>query len=121
MASGDMFTYDGNLDLVKAVLNHFTVDEGFDMFLHCDARPGSGLGSSSTVIVSIIGAMSEWLNEPMPQYDIANLAYLLERKELGQAGGSRVVRIGVRWVQFHGVQTGRDGRHSSKDQVRCAQ
>lgn len=89
MASGDMFTYDGNLDLVKAVLNHFTVDEGFDMFLHCDAPPGSGLGSSSTVIVSIIGAMSEWLNEPMPQYDIANLAYLLERKELGLAGGKQ--------------------------------
>lgn len=88
-ANGDMFVYDGNLDLIKAVLNHFEVDRGFDMFLHCDAPPGSGLGSSSTVIVSIIGAMVEWLNEPMSPYDIANLAYVLERKELGLAGGKQ--------------------------------
>ena len=88
-ANGDMFGYDGNLDLIKAVLNHFEVDRGFDMFLHCDAPPGSGLGSSSTVIVSIIGAMVEWLNEPMSPYDIANLAYVLERKELGLAGGKQ--------------------------------
>lgn len=88
-ANGDMFVYDGNLDLIKAVLNHFEVDRGFDMFLHCDAPPGSGLGSSSTVIVSIIGAMAEWLNEPLSQYDIADLAYHLERKELGLAGGKQ--------------------------------
>jgi D-glycero-alpha-D-manno-heptose-7-phosphate kinase len=88
-ANGDMFTYDGNLDLIKAVLNHFEVDRGFDMFLHCDAPPGSGLGSSSTVIVSIIGAMAEWLNEPLSQYDVAGLAYELERKELGLAGGKQ--------------------------------
>ena len=88
-ANGDMFRYDGNLDLIKAVLNRFEVDRGFDMFLHCEAPPGSGLGSSSTVIVSIIGAMAEWLNEPMSPYDIADLAYQLERKELGLAGGKQ--------------------------------
>ncbi len=88
-ANGDMFHYDGNLDLIKAVLNHFDVEQGFDMFLHCDAPPGSGLGSSSTVIVSIIGAMAEWLREPLSQYDIANLAYVLEREELGLAGGKQ--------------------------------
>ncbi len=88
-ASGDMLAYDGNLDLIKAVLNHFEVDRGFDMFLHCDAPPGSGLGSSSTVIVSIIGAMAEWLNQPMSPYDMAHLAYVLERRELGLAGGKQ--------------------------------
>jgi len=83
----DAFLYDGNLDLVKAVLNHFDIKQGFDMFLHCDAPPGSGLGSSSTVIVSIIGAISKWLRIPMSPYDTAHLAYELERKDLGMLGG----------------------------------
>lgn len=108
-ACGDMFAYDGNLDLIKAVLNHFEVDRGFDMFLHCEAPPGSGLGSSSTVIVSIIGAMAEWLNEPLSQYDIAHLAYVLERKELGQAGGKQdqyaSVFGGFNFMEFVGSQT----------------
>ena len=72
--TGETLTYDGNLDLIKAVVNHFNITEGFDMFLHCSAPPGSGLGSSSAVIVSIIGAVSEWLNESLNQYEIANLA-----------------------------------------------
>ncbi len=108
-ACGDMFLYDGNLDLIKAVLNHFEVDRGFDMFLHCEAPPGSGLGSSSTVIVSIIGAMAEWLNEPLSQYDIAHLAYVLERKELGLAGGKQdqyaSVFGGFNFMEFMGPQT----------------
>jgi len=83
------FSYDGNLDLVKAVLNHFDIDDGFDMFLHCDAPPGSGLGSSSTVIVSIIGAVSELLHKPVSQYEIADLAYVLEREDLGFLGGKQ--------------------------------
>jgi D-glycero-alpha-D-manno-heptose-7-phosphate kinase len=108
-ANGDMLRYDGNLDLIKAVLNHFEVDRGFDMFLHCDAPPGSGLGSSSTVVVSIIGAMAEWLNEPMSQYDIAGLAYFLERKELGLAGGKQdqyaSVFGGFNYMEFKGQET----------------
>ena len=108
-ACGDLFLYDGNLDLIKAVLNHFEIDRGFDMFLHCEAPPGSGLGSSSTVIVSIIGAMAEWLNEPLSQYDIAHLAYVLERKELGLAGGKQdqyaSVFGGFNFMEFMGPQT----------------
>jgi D-glycero-alpha-D-manno-heptose-7-phosphate kinase len=108
-AHGDMFKYDGNLDLIKAVLNHFTIDQGFDMFLHCEAPPGSGLGSSSAVIVSIIGAVCEWLNEPLSQYDIAKLAYTLERKELGQDGGKQdqyaAVFGGFNYMEFRGEET----------------
>ena len=81
--------YGGSFDLIKAVTNHFDIKSGFDMFTHSDAPPGSGLGGSSTVIVCILGAMSEWLGVPMTQYDIAQLAYTLEREELGLKGGKQ--------------------------------
>ncbi|HSV42495.1 MAG TPA: kinase [Methanomassiliicoccales archaeon] len=104
-----LFEYDGNLDLIKAVLNHFDVKQGFDLFLHCDAPPGSGLGGSSTVIVSILGAITEWLNHPLSQYDLAKLAYVLEREELGFKGGRQdqyaAVFGGFNYIEFRGPET----------------
>ena len=108
-ADGGMLHYDGNLDLIKAVLNHFEVEHGFDMFLHCDAPPGSGLGGSSTVMVSLIGAISEWLNVPLSQYDMAKLAFKLEREELGFAGGKQdhysAVFGGFNFMEFKKTDT----------------
>lgn len=78
---------DGNLDLIKAVVRAFKVRRGADLWVHSDAPPGSGLGSSSTLVVALIGVMSEWLGRPMPSYDVAELAYRIERVDLGLAGG----------------------------------
>jgi len=52
-----------------------------------DAPPGSGLGSSSAVCVTLIGAFKEWLNLPLTPYDIAELAFKIERVDLGVKGG----------------------------------
>jgi D-glycero-alpha-D-manno-heptose-7-phosphate kinase len=78
---------DGNLDLIKAVVRAFKVRRGADLWVHSDAPPGSGLGSSSTLVVALIDVMSEWLGRPMPSYDVAELAYRIERVDLGLAGG----------------------------------
>ncbi len=78
---------DGNLDLIKAVVRAFKVRRGADLWVHSDAPPGSGLGSSSTLVVALIGVMSGWLRRPMPDYDVAELAYRIERVDLGLAGG----------------------------------
>jgi len=86
---GGPLRYDGNMDLIKAVSNHFGITDGYDVFIHSDAPPGSGLGGSSTVIVSILGAVTEWRGEGLNEYELAELAFSLEREELGLKGGKQ--------------------------------
>lgn len=56
---------------------------------YCETPPGSGLGSSSAVVVSIIAALSEYLNIPMGEYDIAKTAFEIERKICNLPGGKQ--------------------------------
>jgi D-glycero-alpha-D-manno-heptose-7-phosphate kinase len=84
--------YDGQLDLVKAAVHRLHVlstegSPGFELFLHTDAPPGSGLGSSSAIVVAIIGVFSQWLGLTLTNYEIAALAYQIERLDLGIKGG----------------------------------
>ncbi len=85
---------DGNLDLLKGIYNRIVKDFtkealSFELSTYVDAPPGSGLGSSSTLVVSIIGAFAEWLKLPLGEYDIAHLAFEIERKDLEMAGGKQ--------------------------------
>lgn len=81
---------DGKLDLVKAAIRKLgegRTTGGFDLFLHSSAPPGSGLGSSSSVMVALIGVLKEYHRLPLTTYEIAELAYVIERRDLGIAGG----------------------------------
>lgn len=78
--------FDGRLDLAKAAIRKMGRG-GYDLFLHSNAPPGSGLGSSSAVMVTIIGLLKEFHGQPLTDYEVAQLAFDLERKELGIKGG----------------------------------
>ena len=83
---------DGKLDLVKGIYNRVVKDFvkkplSFELTTYVDAPPGSGLGTSSTLVVTILGAFAEWLGLPLGEYDLAHLAYEIERIDLGMAGG----------------------------------
>jgi D-glycero-alpha-D-manno-heptose-7-phosphate kinase len=88
--AGDTFEIDGELDLAKAVIERLRdarSEKGFDLFMHTDAPPGSGLGSSSTVVVALISLFADYFQRPMTPYEIAELAYEVERVDLGLKGG----------------------------------
>ncbi len=85
-------SHDGKLDLVKAAIRRLKPADsvqGLDVYLHSDAPPGSGLGSSSTVVVALIGLFKHWLHLPLTNYEIADLAYQIERVDLAIKGGKQ--------------------------------
>lgn len=80
--------YNGELDLVKSVIRNMNaMGKGVNIYIHSDAPPGSGLGSSSTMVVCLIGLLKHWLNCTLSNYDISDLAYRIERIEIGIKGG----------------------------------
>ncbi len=85
---------DGKLDLLKGVYNRIHKDygvplTGFRLSTFVDAPAGSGLGTSSTLVVAIIGAFVEMFKLPLGDYDIAKYAFDIERNDLQLAGGKQ--------------------------------
>lgn len=89
----DTLEINGNLDLHKSVYNYMIkhYNNGIPIPLElstlCDAPIGSGLGSSSTLVVAMIRAFTELLNIPMDDYAIAHVAFMIERIDCGLQGG----------------------------------
>lgn len=83
----------GSLNLHKAVYNYIVshYNNGkpipLELTTYCDAPIGSGLGSSSTLVVAMIRAFVELLNIPLDDYTIAQIAYKIERIDCGLQGG----------------------------------
>lgn len=110
LKSEEELSIDGHLNLAKGVYNRIVKDFikkplSFEINTYVDAPPGSGLGSSSTLVVAILGAFVEWLKLPLGEYDIAHLAYVIEREDLKMAGGKQdqyaATFGGVNYMEFY--------------------
>jgi D-glycero-alpha-D-manno-heptose-7-phosphate kinase len=101
---------DKGLELLKGIYNRVVKDFthkklSFRLTTYVDVPPGSGLGTSSTLVVAALGAFVEWLKLPLGEYDIAHLAYSIEREDLRQAGGKQdqyaATFGGVNYMEFY--------------------
>ena len=95
------------LNLHKGIYNRIQKEfgipgKGFRLSTFVDAPAGSGLGTSSTLVVTILGAFVEMLNLPLGDYDIA---HQIEREDLQLAGGKQdqyaATFGGVNFMEFY--------------------
>ena len=94
MPAARQLEIDSNFSLLKGVYNRLVREYdlaplSFRLTTFVDAPQGSGLGTSSTLTVAVLGAFAEWLRLPLGEYDMAHLAYEIERIDLNMAGGKQ--------------------------------
>ncbi|MFN8156674.1 MAG: hypothetical protein U0R68_04605 [Candidatus Nanopelagicales bacterium] len=103
----DPVQLDGELLLAKAAVRRLldTDSDGFDLFSHCNAPPGSGLGASSAMVVALVGALQAHYRLTLTDYEIASIAERLERHDLGIRGGLQdhyaATFGGFNYIEFH--------------------
>ena len=108
--SAEVLPVTGKLDLQVGVYNRIVKQFNkkglsFEMITSMDVSSGTGLGTSSTLVSSILGAFVEWFKLPLGEYDIAQLAYDIERVDLAMAGGKQdqyaATFGGVNFMEFY--------------------
>ena len=108
---GEFIPIGNKLDLQAGIYNRLLKDgflnttKGLKLTTSLDVPAGSGLGTSSTLMVSILKAFTEYLSLPFGDYDIAHLAFDIERNDLKLAGGKQdqyaATFGGVNFMEFY--------------------
>lgn len=100
-------TYNGDCDLIKAVIRKMNPNYGFTLYVRSDIRPHSGLGASASAAVAIIGAFNHLrTRDRLTRHQIAELAYSVEQEEMGNKTGRQdqyaATFGGINLYEFHG-------------------
>src|SRR5581483_6711270 len=83
------FFIEGSLSLPRTILHHFGITRGVSMFLASEIPPGTGLGSSSTVTVAIVKAITTAQGLKPSPYELAELASFIEIQKMGMPIGKQ--------------------------------
>lgn len=89
--SVDNSTLQHNLEdnLLKSCLSFIDSDslKNFSFSVRSPVPPGTGLGASSAIIISILAALDSFFNLSISKFELAKNAYFVEREKLKISGG----------------------------------
>lgn len=85
----DGIRYDGRMDLLKAIIARMELKQGINIFIHNDAPPGSGLGSSGAIGSMIVSLIAQLQKRRLSRHQVADIAIEVERVQLGIPGGKQ--------------------------------
>ena len=113
--SSDFMNYaysDSKLKLLINTYQYLTYKlkrEPVKITTYVEAPPGSGLGSSSALVVALVAAITEYYGIPVGEYDIAEDAIEIERKICDLPGGKQD-QFAAAFGGFNFMEFLRDGR-----------
>ncbi len=84
---GEALLWEGDLNLPKAILHEFGIDNGVSMFIASEVPPGTGLGSSSTLTVAAVKAVSAACGQMLTKDEVARRATRIELEKMGMPIG----------------------------------
>jgi D-glycero-alpha-D-manno-heptose-7-phosphate kinase len=123
----DLF-WNGDLALPKAVLHHFGIRRGLNLFVASEVPPGTGLGSSSAAAVTLVRAISTLVEQPMTRQQVAELACSIEIRKMGMPigkqdqyasafGGFNSITFSSQGVSVEPVKIASDVRHTLEQRL----
>ena len=96
------------LELPLAVLKTLGQHVSINLFLASEIPPGTGLGSSATVCVNLLKALTTYLRLPASKYEIAERAFDIARNVLGKPVGKQD-EYAAAFGGLNFITIGRDG------------
>lgn len=94
-----------DLEIPLAILQDLGIKVGIDLFLASEIPPGTGLGSSASVCVNVLKALTTYNRVAYSKFALAERAYHIARHVLGKPVGKQdeyaAAFGGLNYVHFH--------------------